>query len=108
MKPFPDKAPAEIIVLGFDFTKPLLGLSVGETLSATATDHTWTAEDAHGVSAAAILNGSPTVSGNIVKQVVVGGNIGDLFTHECTSKTSAGRVLVLSNQQRIVKGGTSA
>ncbi len=101
MKPFADKDPDEIIVLGFDFSR-LLG--VGETV----TSATWTAGDSDGVVNANLLSGSPNVATPVVKQIVIGGALGEVYMHRAIAVTSAGRTLILGNQQRIVRGGYSA
>lgn len=100
MKPFSDKDPSEVITLGFDYTR-ILG--VGETV----TSATWYAEDSDGVAAANILSGSAVVATPIVKQIVIGGVVGTVYTHRSIAVTSAGRTLVLGNQQRIIAGGYS-
>ena len=101
MKPFSDKDPDEIVVLGFDYTR-LLG--VGETIQSA----TWTAEDSDGAVNANLLSGSPVVTSPVVNQIVIGGVLGEVYMHRSIAVTSAGRTLVLGNQQRMVRGGYSA
>jgi hypothetical protein len=102
VKPFPAKDPREVVILGFDYSR-LLG--AGETISSAV----WTAEDSDGVSAtSAIVSGAPTVDTSLVKQIVIAGTLGETYTHYCLATTSAGRSLMLSNTQAIVKGGYRA
>lgn len=89
---FPDKAPAEIVFLGFDFAADL---DTGETISGTPTI---TASLVAGTdpTPSAIISGIPSVVGALVVQRVGGGIAGASYRLTCQITLDSSRVLVLA------------
>lgn len=93
MRPaWPAKDPAEALVAAFDYADDL---DAGETIgSASVTCALLSGSDA---SPAAVLNGSPTVSGGTVLQPFHGGVDGAVYVLRCTATLSpTSRILVLA------------
>lgn len=87
-KRFPDKDPAEIITVEFDF-RPEVG-------SAVVTSPEVTAELLAGTDASpsAILLGGPTIEGPIVRQRLQGGTDGADYGLRCLATGGADRLLI--------------
>lgn len=93
---FSDKDPWERLPLGFDFSRDLA--EIGSTLAAspapviTVTHHSGTAD----ASPASVLDGSPWVSGGVVKQWVDDGVVGARYLVRCEAYSESGARLVMS------------
>ena len=91
---FTAKDPQETVRLGVDFVNLL---ATGETIS-TATVAIRTAA---GVTVAAMLSGSPTTDGSIVRQLITGGTAGQSYKLSFTVTTSTGQTLVEGADLRV-------
>lgn len=98
---FSDKDPWERLPLGFDFARDLE--AIGSALAAspapvvTITAHSGT-EDTN---PAAVLDGSPWISGSIVKQWVDDGIVGARYLVRCEAYTESGARLVMSGTMMV-------
>lgn len=88
-----NKDPAEQIAVTFEFAA---GLIAGESITGTPTV-TASATGGSDTSPAAILSGSPLVSGSQVMQTIIGGVDGSTYKLRClVTLTPSGRKLVLA------------
>lgn len=90
---FSSKVPTEDEYFGFDFAARL---ATGETISSV----TFSIAVVIGVdaSAAAMLSGSPVITGAIVKQLVIDGVVDVTYRLTASAVTSAGQTLVESDE----------
>jgi hypothetical protein len=84
----PNKDPAEIITLEFDFSA-LAASITNPVVSIYAT------EGKDDAAATSMLSGSPTVSGAEVRQKVVGGQHGTVYTLRCVADAPDGSRYVI-------------
>jgi hypothetical protein len=96
---FDPKRAADVALLLFDFTSLLAS---GETISTqSVAASVWSGVDAN---PSAIVSGSATASGAIVKQLIAGGVAGVIYTLTCTITTSLGQTRTLVGLLAIVPG----
>lgn len=93
----PGKYLSEAVFARFDFTSQL---AVGETISsASVTASVWSGTDP---SPSAIVSGAASISGAVVRQLIIQGVLGVVYELLCTAITSLGQSIEISAYQAVV------
>lgn len=93
----PAKKIGETVIVPFDFISKL---AVGETIfSATCTVSVYTGVDSN---PSGLVDGTPTISGTVVNQLITGGVLGTIYSILVAATTSFGQTLELSGYLAIV------
>ena len=95
---FSHKDPSEVIFYGIDFSALL---NTAETISsATASMRVLQGTDA---TPSAMLSGSPSISGGIVKHKIIGGVVGAVYLFGLSVITNAGQTFVESGPIKVLE-----